>query len=123
MSPEDLTNDEKSLLVECGDDNTNFQLLIYDIHFTYPQLDIWEKYQIAFNLIVSSVEKRIVEIFKVDYKQENDYRIPISYIPISLNFLRELLKHPKSWQTPHDENLEISITPLGESLLKQIMAN
>ena len=75
----ELTEQERWLLVEHRDVEGHFPQLIYDLHFAFPGLPIWEKYRLAQELIAGVVGKGVMEVIRIAYVEKPPNRLdPVS---------------------------------------------
>jgi len=130
----ELTEQESWLLYECCEVEGNFPQLIYDFHFAFPGLTIWEKYRQAQELISGVVEKGVMEVIRIAYEEESPgYRRIVSSTPVPLDEFRRVWDHPLVWDPERvdyapellgfcnasPERFAIESTPLGERVVEE----
>jgi len=119
----ELTEQERWLLGECRDGEEGLPQVILDLHSSYPDLPIGEKYRLAQELIESVVRKGVLEVAQIAYVEESPgYLVPVSARPVSLDELRRVWDHPMIWdrERMYDalDSLRLSQTPLERLVIK-----
>ncbi|KTF16850.1 hypothetical protein [Pseudoalteromonas sp. H105] len=122
----ELTEEERSLLIELTDFGMPLSEVITDIHFTYPKASISQKYSIAEKLITNVIEKGIVCLCKLTLEntEDNIYEINDSTI-MTIEEVTEHIANPLNWLQYQDKfdktiSFELAPTKLGEKILDDI---
>ena len=124
----ELTEEERSLLVELTDFGMPLSEVITDIHFSHPKASISQKYAMAEKLVISVLEKGIVCLCKLTLENTKDNVYEVNGTTImAIDEVIEHIANPLSWVQYRDEldksiSFELAPTQLGEKVLDEIFA-
>lgn len=119
-----LSEDEKSLLLELTDFGKSLPELISEVHSENPSGNLVDKYDFAINLVTSLVSKGLVSLCELDANPGNEvYSVNESNL-ITSSGLTSFLNDPYNWVSSisrdSKKQYELAPTDKGEAMLDEI---
>ncbi|MCG9771078.1 hypothetical protein L1D59_20985 [Pseudoalteromonas piscicida] len=121
-----LSEDERSLLIEMTDFGVTLNELLTDIRLSYPQASPDEQLALSKNLFLSVVKKGLVSLcrFTLENTKDNVYEVNES-TSMTMEEIEKHISKDISWQQSSDPSgrkieYELAPTDLGEQVLDVI---